>query len=87
MNLDSCLYIYPLLSNGKNSPFVHTFPSSSLVQCSGWELKKKARDFPGGAVVKNRLPMQGTRVQALVWEDPHAAGQLSPYATTTEPAL
>ena len=27
-------------------------------------------DFPGGAVVQNRLPMQGTRVQGLVREDP-----------------
>ena len=32
------------------------------------------------------LPMQGTRVWALVWEDPHAAEQLGPWATTTEPA-
>ena len=34
------------------------------------------------------LPMQGTRVRALVQEDPipHAAEQLSPCATTTEPA-
>ena len=31
--------------------------------------------------------MQGTRVQALVWEIPQAAEQLSPCATTTEPAL
>ena len=43
-----------------------------------------SRDFPGGLVVKNLpagvslvaqwlricLPMQGTRVRALVWEDP-----------------
>ena len=33
------------------------------------------------------LPMQGTRVQALVREVPRAAEQLSPWATTTEPAL
>ena len=32
-----------------------------------------------------RLPMQGTRVRALVWKIPHAAEQLSPCATTTEP--
>ena len=31
-----------------------------------------------------RLPMQGTGVRALVWEDPHAAEQLSLRATTTE---
>ena len=46
------------------------------------------RDFPGGPVVKN-LPSnagdagsihgQGTKI-------PHAAGQLSPHTTTTEPA-
>ena len=28
--------------------------------------------------------MQGTLVQSLVWEDPHAMGQLSPRAPTTE---
>ena len=28
------------------------------------------RGFPGGAVVKNPLPMQGSRVRALVQEDP-----------------
>ena len=33
-------------------------------------LKKKKEGFPGGAVVKNLSPMQGTRVRALVWEDP-----------------
>ena len=32
-----------------------------------------------------RLPVQGTRVRALVWEDP--TWQLSLCATTTEPAL
>ena len=36
------------------------------------------RDFPGGAVVKNRLPMQGTRVQLLVWEDPTCHGATKP---------
>ena len=34
-----------------------------------------------------RLPMQGTRVRALVRKIPHAAEQLSPCAATTEPAL
>ena len=34
-----------------------------------------------------RLPMQGTRVRALGSKIPHAAEQLSPCATTTEPAL
>ena len=45
-------------------------------------------DFPGGPVVKNPpssagnaglIPGQGTKI-------PHAAGQLSPCATTREPA-
>ena len=34
------------------------------------KFKKVFRDFPGGAVLKNCLPMQGTRVRSLVWEDP-----------------
>ena len=46
-------------------------------------------DFTGGRVVKNPpynagdmglIPGQGTKI-------PHAAGQLSPCATTTEPVL
>ena len=46
------------------------------------------RDFPGGPVVKNppsnardvgSIPGRGTKI-------PHAAGQLSPCTTTTEPA-
>ena len=32
-------------------------------------IKKNAVDFPGGPVVKNRLPMQGTQFQSLVRED------------------
>ena len=46
-------------------------------------------DFPGGAVVKNSPANgQGTQVQAPVQEDPpYAVEQLSPCATTTEPAL
>ena len=49
-------------------------------------------DFPGGVVVKNLpagaslvaqwlricLPMQGTRVRALVWEDPTCHGATGP---------
>ena len=51
-------------------------------------MNKKYRDFPGGSVVKNppsnagdagSIPGRGTKI-------PHAAGQLSPHATTTEPA-
>ena len=49
--------------------------------------KMRTRDFPGGPVVKNlpsnagdkgSIPGQGTKI-------PHAMGQLSPCATTTEP--
>ena len=55
------------------------------------------RDFPGGAVVRICLPMQGTRVPALVREDPtccratkpvrhnYWAALKSPWATSTEP--
>ena len=48
---------------------------------------KSSGDFPGSPVVKNppynagdagSIPGQGTKI-------PHAAGQLSPCATTTEP--
>ena len=44
-------------------------------------------DFPGGAVVKNPPAMQGTWVQALVWEDPICRRATKPTHTTTEPAL
>ena len=33
-----------------------------------------------------RLPMQGSRVRALVWEDPTCHGATGPVSTTTEPA-
>ena len=53
---------------------------------------KGRRDFPGGTVVKNPpagaslvaqwlrscLPMQGTQVRALVWEDPTCHGATGP---------
>ena len=49
---------------------------------------KKARDFPGGAVVKNP-PANGRGHGFKPWSGkvPHAMEQLSPCATTTEPAL
>ena len=49
-------------------------------------IKNYRRDFPGGPVVKNppykagdtgSIPGQGNKI-------PHAMGQLSPHATTTE---
>ena len=33
-------------------------------------IKTLQRGFPGGAVVESLLPVQGTRVRALLWEDP-----------------
>ena len=52
---------------------------------------QQLRGFPGGAVVKNRLPMQGTRVRALVREDPTCHRAAKPvshnyWACTLEPA-
>ena len=41
-------------------------------------LKQFHRDFPGGAMVKNCLPMQGTWVWALVREDPTCRGATKP---------
>ena len=38
----------------------------------------KCWDFPGGAVVKIHLLMQGTKVQALVREDPICCGATKP---------
>ena len=34
-----------------------------------------------------RLPMQGTQVVSLGWEDPIVMGQVNPCATTSEPTL
>ena len=44
------------------------------------------RDFPGGPVVKNRLPMQGDvgSIPGQGTKIPHAVGQISPRITTTE---
>ena len=53
--------------------------------------KVSSRRWGGTSLVvqwlRIRLPMQGTRVWALVQEIPHAVEQLSPCATTTKPAL
>ena len=40
--------------------------------------QKLLEDFPGGAVVKKRLPVQGIRVRALVREDPTCCGATKP---------
>ena len=51
-------------------------------------VKKRGRGFPGGAVVKNP-PANAGHTGSSPWSGkiPHAAEQLSPCATTTEPAL
>ena len=50
--------------------------------------KKKMMGFPGGSVVKNSLANAGDIASIADPEKiPHAAGQLSPYTTTTESAL
>ena len=43
----------------------------------GWSNLKiftSAKGFPGGSVVKKPLPMQGTRLQSLIQEDPTCHG-------------
>ena len=49
----------------------------------------KRYKFPGTSLVVKwievRLLMQETQVGSLVWKDSPAMGQLSPWATTTEP--
>ena len=54
-------------------------------------LKKLKLGFSGGTVVKNLPAMQGTRVQALVQEDPTCCGAAKPvhhnyWACALEPA-
>ena len=53
-----------------------------------WLGKGGIWDFPGGAVVKN-LPANAGDTGFEPWSGkiPHATEQLSPSATTTEPAL
>ena len=48
---------------------------------------QRLQDFPGGAVVKNTPANAGDRFEPWSSKIPHAAEQLSPCATTTEPAL
>ena len=48
-------------------------------------VKNLSRDFPGGAVVKN--PPANSGFEPWAGKIPHAAEQLRPCATTTEPAL
>ena len=41
-------------------------------------------DFPGGPMVKNHLPIQGTRVPSLIRENHTHRRAVSPQATTAE---
>ena len=68
-----------LLVNLKSSQALH----------ASWyeEIRSYASDFPGVAQwIRIHQPRQGTQVWSLVGDIPHAAEQLSPYVTTTEPA-
>ena len=51
-------------------------------------IRTQVLDFPGGAVVKNP-PANAGDIGSEPWSGkiPHAAEQLSPCATTTEPAF
>ena len=57
-----------------------------LVKTLQTSLKMQGRDFPGGPVVK-KLPSSAGDAGSILGQGtkiPHAAGQLSPCATTTE---
>ena len=49
--------------------------------------KPPCQGFPGGSVVKNRLPMQEIWLRSLVWEDPTCTEQRSLGTTITELVL
>ena len=60
----------------------------SLAQSTLYVKKQFCWGFPVGAVVKN-LPANAGDMGSSPWSEkiPHAAEQLSPYSTTTEPVL
>ena len=67
-------------------PLLGIYPQKTVIQ------RDTCRGFPGGAVVKICLPMQGTQVRALVWEDPMCRGATKPvhhnyWACALEPVL
>ena len=51
---------------------------STLNHLGFYFILKRHLDFPGGAVVKNPSANMGTRVRALVWEDPTCCGATKP---------
>ena len=69
-------------------PFLYTNSEISERECKKTVTFKIAtcQDFPGGPVVKNLPSNAGDTgsIPGLGTRFPHAAGQLSPHATTTE---
>ena len=87
------LYKYVLVSILTKNKITTLTPDSTQFLCSLSPqkiLRSCLRDFPGGAVVKKPLPVQWTRVWALVREDPTCRGATKPvchsyWARTLEP--
>ena len=74
--------------------FWNTGKTSILFDCNSvsfsfgiLSLKSALRTSLVAQWLRIRLPVQGTRVQSLVREDPTCTEQLSPCTTTTEPVL
>ena len=61
--------------------------NSHNVICQIYLNEKKNWGFPGGTVVKNPSANARDRFEPWYGKIPHAAEQLSPCTTTTEPAL
>ena len=49
-----------------------------MINHNGKEDEKECGGFPGGAVVESLPANAGTRVRALVWEDPTCRGATGP---------
>ena len=45
------------------------------------------RDFPAGAVIGTHLPVQGTQVWSLVWEDPMRCAACGLVCNNNEPLM
>ena len=74
--LSICTLIYKITLHPTFNKDTHTQPSNN-----------KSMGFPGGAVVKNLPANAGDGFKPWPGKIPNAAEQLSPCATTTEPAL
>jgi hypothetical protein len=64
-----------------------TWEALNLVFTLSYTLKTQTLDLPGGAVDKNLPANAGHRLHPWSGKILHAAGQLSPCATTTKPVL